>query len=134
MRSCFDEDGTVRSIEALWQANQPKLSLSLLDSLDHAAPLDVQKRMLLTLLGLRLRGVSEADLASRILMPNPEYEELLCLAVEMGLYDKVKSIVTPMGKEVVSRFRERFGHISRSRVVAKSPVDYYPWQCEGKLR
>jgi hypothetical protein len=134
MRSCFDEDGMVRAIENLWQANQHKLALILLESLDHAAPLDVDQRMLLTLLGLRLRGVSEADLAARILMSNSEYEELLRRAEEMGLYDKVRSIVTPMGKEVVSRFRERFGHTSRSRVVAKNPVDYYPWQCEGKLR
>lgn len=134
VRSCFDEDGSERAIEALWRVNQPQLALSLLDALDHAEPLTTEQRMLLTMLGLSLRGVSAIDLASRLMMTIPETEKLLGMATEMGLFDKNKDQVTAMGKELVSRFRERFQKLSRLRPVGTSPEGYYPSQCEGKLR
>jgi DNA-binding MarR family transcriptional regulator len=133
MRSCFDEDGTDRALEILWRANQPKLALSLLDALDHGVPLTAEHRMLLTLLGMRLRGIPETNLAARMLMSSSEFKKLLRRAVEMGLYEKAAAQVTPMGREVVSRFRERFSCARRQQVVGRSPEDYYPSQCEGKL-
>jgi len=134
LRTCFDEDGTERAIEALWRVNQPKLALGLLDALDHAAPLTAEQRMLLTMLGLSLRGIPETDLASRLLMTIPETSNLIGTAIEMGLFDRDKAHVTIMGRELVSRFRERLRHARRQRPVAASPEDYYPSQCEGKLR
>ena len=156
MRPCFDEDGTVRALETLWRTNQPKLALSMLDALDHAVPLAAEQRMLLTMLGLLLpegdrrtrlvermlltmlglllRGVPEAELAVRLLMIDFESKELLERSVEMGLYDKTAARVTPMGKEFVSRFRNRFGHARGPHAVGTNPDSYYPQQCEGKLR
>lgn len=134
MRSCFDDEGTERALETLWRANQPKLALSLLTALDHAAPLTVEQRMLLTILGLRLRGISEADLAVRLLMSDSQSKVLLGRALEMGLYDKTAAQVTPMGRELVSRFRERFHRARQLSAVAMDPDNYYPQQCEGKLR
>ena len=84
LKPCFGEDGTERAIEALWRANQPKLALSLLEALDRAAPLSADQRLLLTLLGLRLRGVAESELADRLLMGSAECAGLLGRAVEMG--------------------------------------------------
>ncbi len=134
MRSCFDVDGTERALETLWRANQPKLTLSLLAALDHEVPLTAEQRMLLTMLGLRLRGISEDNLATRLLMSDSESKKLRRMAMEMGLFDDTAAQVTPMGKELVSRFRERFCRARRLEVVGKNPEDYYPCQCEGKLR
>lgn len=134
MRSCFDEDGTVRALEALRRANQRKLALSLLESLDRIVPLPAEQRMMLTMLGLRLRGIPEADLAARLLMSATQFNQLIELAIAMGLYDKTAAQITTMGEEVVSRFRERFGGARRQRAVGRNPDTYYPRQCEGKLR
>jgi len=134
MRFCFDADGTDRTLEALWRANQPKLTLSLLAALDHEAPLTTEQRMLLTMLGLRLRGIHESNLAARLLMRDSESKKLHTMAIRMGLYDKTEDEVTPVGKELAARFRDRFGSAHRLKVVGKNPKDYYPCQCEGKLR
>jgi hypothetical protein len=134
MRSCFDERGTERAVESLWRANQRKLALSLLEALDHEAPLDADQGMLLTLLALRLRGVNEDDLTARLLMNASKCRQLLRRAVQIGLYDKGASQVTPLGKEFVARFRKRFKLPHRPVAVDKNPADYYPTQCEGKLR
>jgi hypothetical protein len=134
MRNSFDEDGINRGIEALWQANQPKLALSLLDSLDHVAPMSSEHRMLLTMLGLRLRGVAEVDLAARLLMSAEESTKLLDMAVAMDIYDKAATHLTPLGKALVSRFRERFNRARPQRAVASDPDTYYPSQCEGNTR
>lgn len=132
--SSFDEDGSERAIEALWRSNQPKLALSLLEALDRAAPLTSEHRMLLTLLGLRLRGIAEGHVAALLLISGFEFEKLLGRAVDINLYDKTSAQVTPMGREFVSRFRKHFGSSRRPDVIARSPKDYYPSQCEGKLR
>lgn len=134
MRSCFDEDGTERAIEALWRANQPKLALSMLDALDHIAPLSAEHRILLTMLGLRLRGIPEAELAVRLLMSASESIQVLGIASAMGLYDKEAAQVTPLGKTLVSRFRDCFSRARRQRTVGMNLDTYYPSQCEGKLR
>lgn len=134
MRSCFDEDGTERAIEVLWRANQPKLALSLLDALDHVVPLSAEQRMLLAMLGLRLRGTAEADLAARLLMSTADSTKLLDMAISMGFYDKESTQVTPLGKALVSRFRERFNRASRQKTIGRNADTYYPERCEGKLR
>jgi hypothetical protein len=134
MRSCFDEDGTERALETLWRANQPKLALSLLDALDHTVPLTVEQRLLLTMLGLRLRGVLESDLAIRLLISDSVSKRLLGVAAGMGLYDRTLAQVTSMGREFVSRFRNKFGRAPQHYTVGKNPDNYYPQQCEGKLR
>ena len=133
MRSCFDEDGMERAFEALWRANQPKLALSMVDALDHLVPLSTEQRIVLTMLGLRLRGISESGLSLRLLISISESEQVLGMAVAMGLYDKETSQVTPLGKTLVSRFQERFSRARRRRMVGMSPDTYYPKQCEGKL-
>lgn len=134
MRSCFDEDGTERAIEALWRANQPMLALSMLDALDHIAPLSAEHRILLTMLGLRLRGIPEAELAVRLLMSASESIQALEIASAMGLYDKETEQVSPLGKTLVSRFRDCFSRARRQRTVGMNPYSYYPSQCEGKLQ
>lgn len=134
MRSCFDEDGTERAIEALWRANQPMLALSMLDALDHTAPLSAEHRILLTMLGLRLRGIPEAELAVRLLMSASESIQVLGIASAMGLYDKETEQVTPLGKNLASRFRDCFSRARRQQTVGRNLDSYYPSQCEGKLR
>lgn len=134
LRSCFGEDGTERAFEALWRANQPKLALRMIDALDHITPLSVEQRIVLTMLGLRLRGISGAELAVRLLMSASEFKQVLEIAVAMGLYDEATEQVTPLGKTLVSRFRECFNRARRQRTVGMTPDTYYPSQCEGKLR
>ena len=68
LRQCFDDDEVERSVELLWSANQPNLALGLLDALDHSAPFLAEQRLLLTMLGLRLRGVTESNLTSRLMI------------------------------------------------------------------
>ena len=133
LRPCFEDDGIARAMEALWRANQPKLALSLLDALDHAAPLVPDQWLLLTLLGLRLRGVVESELADRLLIARTDCADLLGRAAEMGLYVQEFSQVTPLGRAVVARFRERSTQVRRPQPIDTSPADYYPQQCEGKL-
>lgn len=134
MRSCFDEDGTERAFEALWCANQPRLALSMLDALDHLAPLSTEQRIVLTMLGLRLRGVSETELSVRLLISISESKQGLGIAGAMGLYDIETAQVTLLGKTLVSRFRDCFSRARRQRTVGMNPNTYYPSQCEGKLR
>lgn len=134
LRSYFDSVGTDRACEALWKVNQPKLALSLLESLDGNRKLETEQWMLLTLLGLRLRGVTEASLATKVLIDNKACRKLLVLAGEMGLYDIVDESVTAIGREYVSRFRMRYGRKDSTVPVAHNPATYYPTQCEGKFR
>jgi hypothetical protein len=134
LRSYFDSEGTDRVCEALWKVNQPKLALSLLESLDGIQKLGAEQWMLLTLLGLRLRGVTESTLATKVLIDNQACRRLLVLAGEMGLYDIVNGGVTAIGREYVSRFRMRYGRKGKTEPVAYNPATYYPTQCEGKFR
>ncbi|WP_158818134.1 hypothetical protein [Methylocapsa sp. S129] len=134
MRSCFDENGTIRAIESLWRINQRKLALSLLDALDRIIPLNLRRRMMLSLLGLCLRGVPETELPRRLLVSNAECQKLLRSAARTGLYDNNTSQITPLGREFVVRFRARFGDANRSKPVGKDPAKYYPQQCEGEFR
>ncbi|MEO5334385.1 MAG: hypothetical protein H7839_20410 [Magnetococcus sp. YQC-5] len=134
MHSCFDEDGTERALEVLWRVNQPGLALGLLDALDHAVPMTAEQRMVLAMLGLRLRGVSEDSLAVKLFLTNEKHRKVMQKATEMGVYDTTSAQVTQMGRECLSRFRDRFGPARRSRAVVKSPENYYPQQCEGELR
>ncbi len=112
-RPHFDSEGTDRACEALWKVNQPKLALSLLESLEGNRKLDTEQWILLTLLGLRLRGVAESYLASKLLMDNIVCSKLLELAGDMGLYDIAAKSVTAIGREYVSRFRMRYGKKER---------------------
>jgi len=133
LRSYFEKDSMEREVEVLWQVNQPKLALSLLEAVDRTKPLTTEQRVILSLLGLRLRSVPECDLARRLLMTDAECKELLRKAVEMGLYDLVTSTVSPMGREVMSRFRAAFGQSQKENKVGKDPSEYYPQQCEGRF-
>jgi len=133
-RQHFDSEGTDRACEALWKVNQPKLALSLLESLDGNRKLDTEQWMLLTLLGLRLRGVAESYLAAKLLMDNIACCKLLVLAGDMGLYDIAAKSVTAIGREYVSRFRMRYDKKEPIKPVAHNPATYYPAQCEGKFK
>ena len=134
LRGYFDALGTDHAIETLWRANQPRLALRLLDSLDREKRLDQNHWMLMTLLGLRLRGVSEDNLPSHLLIDTITFRVLLDLGIDMGLYDKSTKNVTGLGKELVSRFRKRTNRGLYSGRVGRSPSTYYPSQCEGKFR
>jgi hypothetical protein len=137
LRTCFDENGLERATEALWQADQTQLALGLLDAFNQMRRLTVDESLMLTLLGLRLRGVMENDLAKRILLSKQETMQLLALAETMGLYKAATTLVTPVGKEFVRRFREGAGGSARIRSpdrVGMATNSYYPLQCEGKLR
>jgi hypothetical protein len=105
----------------------------LLEALDHPAPLKADQRLLLILLGLRMRGVAESELADRLLIGRNDCDTLLTRAAEMGLYVRASLQVTRLGQKLVERFRERFGRVHRPEPIDMSPADYYPEQCEGKL-
>jgi hypothetical protein len=134
LRRCFDNDGATRAIDAVWRANQPKLALGLIEALDYSRPLESDLRMLLILLGLRLRRVSVARLVTQTLITKSRARELFRLAAEMGLYELSESRVTSLGREFVQRFRERFGREHRRSRIGKDPSGYYPGQCEGEFR
>lgn len=134
LRTYFDSEGADRACEALWKVNQPKLALSLLESLDGNRKLETEQWMLLTLLGLRLRGVAESSLAAKVLIDNTACRDLLVQAGDMGLYDIADGSVTSIGREYVARFRMRYGRKKQIESVAHNTATYYPTQCEGKFR
>ena len=135
MRQYFDGSYTDRAAHELWSSNQPKLALSLLDSFDHGNPLTSEQWMLLTLLGLRLRGVEEVNLPNRLLISIEECRCILKIGIDMGLYDLSINNITDLGKEVVRRFKERFDKRRKKRLdmFDNDLSNYYPSQCEGKL-
>jgi len=49
------------------------------------------------------------------------------------LYDTAKAQVTHLGRDVVSRFRERYKCVRTRKTVGKNPSEYYPLECEGRL-
>lgn len=134
IREVFGTDSPDRTLDALWGSNQPRLALSLLEALDKSERLTDQNYFMLTVLGLRLRGVSEQNIPGKLLLESRQCNDLIQSAVTMGLYERTGSSVTPLGKEVLERFRDRQGKTLRKKVVGKSPEEYYPTQCEGRLR
>lgn len=132
LSSLFDENNLVRTTEALWDANQPRLALSLLDALDNAAPLSVEQRNILTLLGLRVKGVQESNLAKYLLMSMQEVQQLLSTAETLELYDKLTGEVTLLGKTLLERLRKSASHGSKDK-LGKEPQSYYPAQCGGEI-
>lgn len=133
MRSCFDKNDLQRHAETLWNANQSNLALRLLESLSSNKPLAVKYRVIFTILGLRLRGMAEATLSAKLLLPMNEFSQYLEEAQTIGLYDTNTSSVTPLGKEFVSRFRDVSKRKKYSNDIGKNATMYYPAQCEGKL-
>ena len=131
LRECFDSDGESRVSEMLWRSGQRSLALSILEALDRKVPLDVDSRMLLTLLGLRMKGVDEHVLHEKVLIDTSEAKRILEKASSSGFYDFGGALVTPLGRELVERFRYRFYSARQERTVGKSPSTYYPSQCEG---
>ena len=119
MRPYFDGDGSERAIEQLWRANQPKLAMSILDALDQTVPLNPDDWMLLTFLGLRLRGIAESKLAGRVMMTTANCLILLDRASKMGMYNRSSGKVTALGKEFVARFRS--SHKGERRVFLDCP-------------
>lgn len=134
MRPCFDEDGTVRAIEGLWSAGQRKLALSILDALEHVGRLSPDNRLMLTLLGFRMRGVPEGTMASQLQMPASAIEALLDRAQSLGLYDPVSRSVSQLGQEFTDRFRRLVNNRPLVKPVGKDPAAYYPSQCGGEAR
>ncbi|MBF0212417.1 MAG: hypothetical protein HQM00_02500 [Magnetococcales bacterium] len=134
IRRVFGTDSPDRTLDVLWESNQPRLALSLLETLDKSEPLTNDNYLMIVVLGLRLRGFSEQNLAGRLLMEYRQCEDLIQRAVTMGLYERAESSVTPLGREVVKRFRDRQGKPLRNKAVGKNPEEYYPVQCEGRLR
>ena len=134
IRPCFDEDGTVRAVEGLWSSGQRKLALSILDALEHVGRLKPDNRLMLTLLGFRLRGVSEGTVAAQLQIPTSTIEALLTCAQNLGLYELKSATVSQLGQEFVDRFRRLVNNKSLVKAVGKNPAEYYPAQCGGKAR
>lgn len=134
IRRVFRTGSPDRTLDALWGSNQPRLAISLLEALDKPEPLTDQNFFMLAVLGLRLRGVSEQNISEKLLLESHQCENFIKSAVEMGLYEETESSVTPLGKEVVERFRDRRRKTLRKMTVGKNPEEYYSMQCEGRLR
>lgn len=133
LRSLFPDKGVERTVEDLWSANQPHLSLALLDAVSAPSPLATNDWLLLAILGLRSRGVKEGKIASRLMLKDSTYNLLISRSIDMGLYSR-SGKVTSIGKEYVSRFKNRFKKRTTIQPHCKDPTDWYPLQCEGKLR
>lgn len=134
LRKFFDKDGHYRAAERLWSARQRKLAVTLLDAVEGSAALKSEDWVLLSLLGLLLKGIAPAKLAAKLVIKKAECEAVLTRGAKMGLYDPVSSLVTPLGKEVVTRFRRRSESRRHQSTVGNDPAIYYPDQCEGRFR
>jgi hypothetical protein len=134
MRDCFGGENPDIAAEALWRVNQPALALSLLDALDHKGSLKSDDWMLLSLLGICMRGVTESELPARMLIDTTKCQYLLDRAAELKMYDASSRQVSAFGKEIVTRFRERYRRGAPEIPVGSNPLKYYPTQCEGRLR
>lgn len=135
LRSSFDRNNSIqRHTEALWNTNQPKLALRILDCLNEDKPLPLKYRVIFTILGLRKRRMSERKISSKLILSISEFSKYLNEAQSIGLYDKATSSVTPLGQEFLSRFRNRINQKKHNCVIVNNDEMYYPLQCEGKIR
>ena len=89
--------------------------------------------MLLTILGLRLRGVAVKQIEKRILISTDESSQIFRRAIQMRLYDPQTSTVTELGKQMVERFRTRYNKPRRMQPIGSGVFGSYPTQCEGKF-
>lgn len=133
LRPYFDEDSSERELEALWRANRVPLAIRLLDALERKEPISAVERLTLIFIALRMKGMKEASIQSRLILDNATFEDVQKSAADLHLYDRRSRKVTPIGREFVSRYQERYSRDKRKRVVGKSPFQYYPNQCEGEI-
>ncbi len=130
IRSYFDRENDDRAPEVLWKVNQPNLALSLINALDHVEPIKLRQRLTLAMLGLLTKGVMKKDLARRLLIKSRLADEIFNEAKSVGLCSK-EGKLTPLGEELLSRFRDHFKSTKKAFVAAPTSF-YYPHQCEGE--
>ena len=133
LRPYFDEDSSERELEALWRSNRVPLAMRLLEALERKEPISALERLTLTFVALRLRGVAENVIQSRLILDNEYFLKIRNTAADLTLYDRVGSTVTAIGREFVFRYQQRYSREKRKLVIGKSPVEYYPTQCEGEF-
>ncbi|KKM19623.1 hypothetical protein LCGC14_1653750, partial [marine sediment metagenome] len=125
--------GIARSLESLWRSNQGKLALSLLEHIEQKK-VSTEESLMLVLLGLFLRGVRKSTITKHLLISNEKYERLIELAGQYHLYTKNNEQVSSLGKIFLQQYRDKYGYSKKKLKVDNNPAEYYPSQCEGKIR
>lgn len=133
LRPHFDGGGIEAAAEDLWSSNQRKLALAMLTAVAKETRLSPEDWLLLTVLGLSLRGLRATDISRRILTSQDDIEHILARAALARLYEPSSHQVTLLGREMVKKFRERYSKIPRLQPIGSQATGRYPSQCEGKF-
>jgi hypothetical protein len=127
LNECFQTaENSGRAPELLWNSGQYRLALALILEINNKRNEDYL--LLLTMLGLLLRGVTSTNLAKVMTAEASRIERLLDQARELGLVGK-DGFATTFGRDVVDRSRRSF-----LKAVEYAPVnlgrglDYIPKQ------
>ena len=125
---CFQETGdSARGPELLWNSGQHKLALSLIHEIKGKKRSE-EYLLLLTVLGLLLRGVTATNLAKVMTAESSRVRHLLEKARELGLVGHDGS-VTLFGRDIVNRSRKSFlATPDVSRPSLNRGCDYVPKQ------
>ncbi|MDI7865334.1 hypothetical protein MRS76_25960 [Rhizobiaceae bacterium n13] len=134
LRPFFDQGFVDREVERLWASNQPSLALVLLESLSSGRGITDDQRRLMIFLGMRLRGIDEQTIFARLLLNRTKGAMLRTMAASYSVYDVTDESVTTLGRDCVIAYAKRYKRKRRFATVAKSPMSYYPAQCEGQFR
>lgn len=133
LRPYFDEEGIMRAVESLWNNSQENLALILLENIDRNN-ISQDESLMLTQLGLLLKGIAVSKIASYLFISIEKNEQLINLSVKYFFYNKITKEVTALGKEFIKRYRSKYREPKKKITIAKNLEEYYPSQCEGKLR
>ncbi len=133
-QDCFQEGGNAYTeAEILWESNQPTLALQLIDEIDNRTISPPNKRML-TMLGLRMRGVKADKIAPMLMISREDFLDIVSSAKDFSLIDDQMN-VTNYGAEILTRYRVSFNKAEKKLKVIDEYVQfYYPRQYLGVQR
>lgn len=128
-----DNINITRSTEALWQANQPKLALNLLEKIKQKTVLNAQENILLIFLGLKARELTNSNIRFCLLLSQHQFVRTVELAKDMNLILE-NDLISKLGKAILNYFRQNYDQEKKRTKVENPPEFYYPYQCERELR
>jgi hypothetical protein len=127
---CFGAGQGADTAEILWRSGQYRLGLQILEAIE-MRNLEDSQIMLLTVLGLLLRGVRSKALTNWLMLTESEKDGILQTAKNSSLIDDANS-VTPFGRDLVERFRRI--RTSQDKMVLGNEISqrfYYPQRYRG---
>lgn len=129
LKHYFDKEEIEQPIESLWNANQKKLALSLLKSIEEKR-LSTDEIFLFSIIAFILKGINSSRLAEYLFLSERKFNQILQMAIDYSLCTK-EIEVTLLGKDFLKKYRSTYGKNQDQLKVEKTSHTYYPRQCEG---